>query len=120
MKAAGSTYGIVGYLLSSVTEAKGWLSTLVAASAVAVGYFLAARLGLALISTPSDVAVFWPASGIAAGILIVAGRRAYPVLVIGVVVGTVAANVMSDRSVLTSLFKGFCNFWRGRPRGLVA
>jgi integral membrane sensor domain MASE1 len=64
--------------------------------------------GLAL-SDPSDVAVFWPASGIAAGILIISGRRAYTVLVIGVVVGTVAANIMSDRSLLTALFKGFCN-----------
>jgi PAS domain S-box-containing protein len=55
------------------------------------------------------VAVFWPASGIAAGILIVLGRRAYPALVVGVVIGTVAANLMSDRSFLTSLFKGLCN-----------
>jgi PAS domain S-box-containing protein len=62
-----------------------------------------------LLSKPSDVAVFWPASGIAAGILIVWGRRAYPALVAGVVVGTVAANLMSDRGFLTALFKGFCN-----------
>src|SRR6516162_1365725 len=77
--------------------------------AVAIVYFLAARLGLALISKPSDVAVFWPASGIAAAILIISGRRARPALVIGVVVGTVAANLMSDRSLLTSLLKGVCN-----------
>jgi len=80
-----------------------------AAGAVAIVYFLAARLGLALLSESSDVAVFWPASGIAVGILVVLGRRAYPALVVGVVVGTVAANLMSDRSFLTSLFKGFCN-----------
>jgi PAS domain S-box-containing protein len=55
------------------------------------------------------VAVFWPASGIAAGILIVLGARGVPALVIGVVVGTVAANLMSDRSLLTSILKGFCN-----------
>jgi PAS domain S-box-containing protein len=73
------------------------------------------------------MAIFWPASGIAAGILIVLGRRARPALVIGVVVGTVAANLMSDRSFLTSLLKGFCNAgeavlvawllerWFGRP-----
>jgi PAS domain S-box-containing protein len=103
------------------------MTALGAAGAVAIVYFLAARLGLALLSTPSDVAVFWPASGIAAGILVVAGRLAYPAVVIGVVVGTVAANVMSDRSLLTSLFKGFCNSgeavlaawlleqWFGRP-----
>ena len=62
-----------------------------------------------LLSAPSDVAVFWPASGVAAGILIIAGRRVRPALVIGVVVGTIAANVLSDRSLLTSIFKGFCN-----------
>jgi len=127
LKAASSTHGSVRYLLAAVAEAEGWLSTLLAASAIAVVYFLAARLGLALISTPSDVAVFWPASGIAAGILILSGRRALPAVVIGVIAGTVAANVISDRSVLTSLCKGFCNAgeavlvawllerWFGRP-----
>ena len=53
--------------------------------------------------------MFWPASGVAAGILIISGRRARPALVIGVVVGTIAANILSDRNLLTSIFKGFCN-----------
>ena len=127
MKAAGLSHGIVRDLLSSVAEAKRGLSALVAASAVAVVYFLAARLGLALLSSPSDVAVFWPASGIAVGILILSGRRALLAVVVGVIAGTVAANVISDRSTLTSLCKGFCNAgeaalvawllerWFGRP-----
>jgi len=85
------------------------MAMLGSAGAVAIAYFLAARLGLALLSAPSNVAVFWPASGIAVGILIIFGRHASPAVVIGVVVGTVAANVMGDRSLLTSLFKGFCN-----------
>src|SRR5262249_9505492 len=80
-----------------------------AAGAVAMTYFLSARLGLVLLSDPSDVAVFWPASGIAAGILIASGRRALPALAICVVIGTVAAHVMSDRSFLAALCKGFCN-----------
>jgi putative ABC transport system substrate-binding protein len=109
VKAVGSLYGIVRYLLSFVTEAKGRLCILVAASAVGLVYFLAARLGLALLSTPSDVAVFWPASGIAVGILVLSGRRALLAVVMGVIAGTVAANIVSDRSVLTSLCKGFCN-----------
>jgi integral membrane sensor domain MASE1 len=96
-------------LLASGPAARGWLAALGAAGAVALGYFLAARIGLALLSRTSDVAVFWPASGIAAGILIVLGRRAVPALVIGVVVGTVAANLMSDRTIWTSASKGFCN-----------
>ena len=97
------------------------------AGVVAVAYFLAAQFGLALRAQPSDVAVFWPASGIAAGILILMGRRAQPALVIGVVVGTAAANLLSDRHLLTSLLKGASNAgeavliswllarWFGRP-----
>ena len=78
------------------------------AIAVGVVYFLTARLGLALLA-PSDVAVFWPAAGVAAGILITLGRPALPALVIGVVAATVAANMLSDRNLLTALLKGFCN-----------
>jgi PAS domain S-box-containing protein len=80
-----------------------------AAGVVAIAYLLAARLGLALLSAHSDVAVFWPASGLAAGILITFGPRARPALIIGVVVGTVAAGLMSDRSLLTSIFNGSWN-----------
>jgi hypothetical protein len=83
--------------------------------------------------------------------MIVAGKRTHPALVVGVVVGTVAAastggaatmtllnsavpywdvwrawflsdwvgivvaNAMSDRSLLTSLFKGFCNSGEAVP-----
>jgi len=53
--------------------------------------------------------VFWPASGVAAGILIAAGRRAGVALVTGVLVGTTAANLVSGMTFLTSLFMGFCN-----------
>jgi PAS domain S-box-containing protein len=109
LKAASSIYGIVRYLLSFVTEAKGWIFTLVEASAVAVVYFVAARFGLELLSSPSDVAVFWPASGIAAGILITLGRSALPALALGVIAGTVAANLLGDRNLPTALFKGLCN-----------
>jgi integral membrane sensor domain MASE1 len=91
--------------------AKGRIAALgAAAGAVTIAYFLAARLGLALLSAHSGVAIFWPASGIAAGILIVFGQRAAAAVVVGVMVGTVAANFMSDRSLWwTAIFKGFCN-----------
>jgi PAS domain S-box-containing protein len=103
------------------------MTALGTAGGMAVAYFLAARLGLALLSAPSGVAVFWPASGLAVGILITSGRRAYPALAIGVVIGTVAANLLSDRSLLTATLKGACNAgeavlvaglierWFGRP-----
>jgi len=115
------------YLVPATGLANAWVMTLGTAFAVAFAYFGAAWLGLRLLAQPSDVAVFWPASGIAAGILIAAGRRAGVALVVGVLVGTVVANLMSDRSVLTSVLKGFCNVgevvlmaflldrWFGRP-----
>jgi integral membrane sensor domain MASE1 len=63
-----------------------------------------------LIAAPSAVAVFWPASGVAAGILIASGRRALSPLVIGVVIGTIGAGLVSDsRGPLTSLLNGFWN-----------
>jgi PAS domain S-box-containing protein len=105
LTATGGPYGVNRYLKLSTGVAWPWIT----AGAVAITYFLAAKLGLALRSQPTDVAVFWPASGIAAGILIVLGRRAVPALVIGVVVGTIAANLMSDRTIWTSALKGFCN-----------
>jgi integral membrane sensor domain MASE1 len=67
-----------------------------AAFAIALAYFFAAQLGLSLLAKPSDVAVFWPASGIAVGILIAAGRRGMAA-VLGIVLGTVAANLLNDR-----------------------
>jgi hypothetical protein len=75
LKARGAFYWGGRYLLRPSATAGEGLVTLGAAGAIAIAYFLAARLGLALLSKPSDVAVFWPASGIAAGILIVLGWR---------------------------------------------
>jgi PAS domain S-box-containing protein len=104
-----------------------WVATLGGAFGIAIIYFLAAHIGLALLAKPSDIAVFWPASGIAAGILVAVGRRAGAAVVVGVVVGTVTANLISDRNFLTAILKGFCNAgeavlmawllgrWFGRP-----
>jgi PAS domain S-box-containing protein len=103
VKATGAPYKVNQFFLPAAGT--GWLT----AGAVAVTYFLAARLGLGLLSKSTDVAVFWPASGFAAGILIVLGRRARAPVMIGVVSATIAANVMGDRTLLTSIFKGFCN-----------
>src|SRR5512145_2218696 len=77
--------------------------------AVGVAYFLAARLGLALLTTAERVAVFWPASGIAVGILIALGARARGPVAAGVIAATLAANLMGDRSVWGALAFGLCN-----------
>jgi len=123
----GALHCVDRYLVSATGAANTWVMTLGTAFAVAFAYFGAAQLGLALLAQPSDVAVFWPASGIATGILIAAGRRTGVAVVVGVLVGTVVANIMSDRSVLTSVLNGFCNVgeavlmaflldrWFGRP-----
>jgi len=93
----------------SAGVAAGWIAPLGTAAGVAVAYYLAARLGLILLAAPCDVAVFWPASGMAVGILILSHRRSWAAIAIGILAGTVAANLISDRSVWTSLLLGFCN-----------
>jgi hypothetical protein len=82
------------YLVTATGKASTWM-TIGAAVAIALVYFLAARLGLSLLAQPADVAVFWPASGVATGILVAAGRRAAVASVAGVLMGTIAANLVS-------------------------
>jgi PAS domain S-box-containing protein len=67
--------------------------------AIGIAYFLAARLSLALLAKPDGVAVFWPAAGVSLGILIVLGRAARLPVASGVIVATIIANLMGDRSV---------------------
>jgi integral membrane sensor domain MASE1/PAS domain-containing protein len=105
LNTAGTPSGPDRSLLTPAAAAGGWVPVFAAAGVVAIAYLLAARLGLALLSAHSDVAVFWPASGLAAGILITFGPRARPALIIGVLVGTVAAG----RELLTSIFNGSWN-----------
>jgi PAS domain S-box-containing protein len=71
--------------------------------AVAVAYFLAARLSLALLEKPDGVAVFWPAAGVASGVLIVAGSEARWRVLIGVMAATLWANLLGDRNVASSI-----------------
>ena len=93
----------------SVGRVQQWVGSIGLAVAVGVVFFLAAQLGLALLTTAERVAVFWPASGIAAGALIALGPRARMPVAAGVIVATVAANMMGDRSLWSSLAFGLCN-----------
>src|SRR5262245_40187799 len=88
-----------------------WIGSigLALALAVAVSYFLAAQLGLALLTTPERVAVFWPASGIAAGILIAFGFRVWRPVAAGVIAASLPASLMGDRSLWGALAFGLCN-----------
>ena len=90
-------------------RALSWASGVLVAVAVAIAYFLAARLSLVLVEKTSGVAVFWPAAGVASGALIVAGSRArWPVLV-GVIAATIWANLLGDRNIWTSAFSAVAN-----------
>ena len=78
------------------------------------------RLGLALRSAGSDVAVFWPASGLAAGILITFGQRARPALVIGVVVGRCCRRSSRRQRTSHLNIQWHLECWRGRSGRLAA
>jgi integral membrane sensor domain MASE1 len=73
--------------------------SVVATVAVAIAYFLSARLSLALLEKPDGVAVFWPAAGVASGVLIVAGSAARWPVIIAVMAATILANLLGDRNV---------------------
>ena len=66
------------------------------AGSVAITYFWQRSSGSPCFSKLTDVTVFCPASGVAAGILIMLGRDAFPALVLGVVIGTFAAKKRNE------------------------
>src|SRR6185295_6492593 len=86
-----------------------WSRSIGLAVAVGVGYFLAAQLGLVLLTTAVPVAVFWPASGISIGLLVAFGPWARVPVATGVIAATFAASVAVDRSLYSALAFGLCN-----------
>lgn len=89
--------------------AAAWVFSAAGAVAVAVAYFLAAKLSLALLEEADGVAVFWPAAGIASGVLIGFGTAARWPVVAGVMVATIAANLLGDRDIWSSIFFAVAN-----------
>src|SRR6516165_10805624 len=69
------------------------------AVAVGIAYFLSARLSLFLLTEPDGVAVFWPAAGVSAGVLICLGSRVRLPVIAGTMAATIAANVLGDRNI---------------------
>jgi hypothetical protein len=53
--------------------------------------------------------VFWPASGVAAGVLIALGPRARLPVAAGAMVATIVANLMGDRTLLSAVVFALCN-----------
>ena len=84
-----------------------WARSIALAAAVGIVYFLAARLSLLLLTKPDGVAVFWPASGVAAGVLIALGPRARLPVIAGAMVATIVANLMGDR-ILSARWSSPC------------
>ena len=113
MNVYGGTFGQKIQLRSSLSRYAGatprWLASVGIALAVAVAYFLSARLGLALLTVPDGVAVFWPAAGVSAGALIALGRGARWPVATGVVAATIAANLLGDRDLWSASVFGVCN-----------
>jgi signal transduction histidine kinase len=79
------------------------------AVALGVAYFLSARLSLLLLAQPDGVAVFWPAAGVSAGVLIGLGPRTRWPVVAGTMAATIAANLLGDRNVWSALVFALCN-----------
>ena len=81
----------------------------VTAVGVALAYFVAARLSLVLLEPIDGVAVFWPAAGVASGILIALGPAARWSVVVGVMAATIVANLLGDRNIASSVFFAVAN-----------
>ena len=94
---------------ASLKLLRSWIYSLVMAIALAVAYFLAARLSLILLTEPDGVAVFWPAAGVSAGVLIGLGSRARFPVIAGTMAATVAANLLGDRNIGSAIIFALCN-----------
>ena len=86
-----------------------WAGSVVLAIAVGIAYFLASRLSLLLITKPDDVAVFWPAAGVAAGVLIALGPGTRLPVAVGTIVASIPANLLGVWSLRTSIVFALCN-----------
>ena len=76
---------------------------------VGIGYFVAARLSLYLLTPVDGVAVFWPAAGIASGVLIAFGSRVRLPVAACVMAATIAANLEGDRNLASAMVFAFAN-----------
>ena len=91
--------GQVQHELSTGIDLTRWVGSIGLAVAVGIVYFVAARLSLALLTKPEGVAVFWPAAGVSAGVLIALGSRARWPVVVGTMAATIAATLWRPESL---------------------
>jgi signal transduction histidine kinase len=87
-----------------------WVGWVGLAIAVAIAYYWAARLSLVLLTKPDGVAVFWPAAGLAAGVLIVLGPSARLPVAAGAIGATIVARLLAgDPFIWGAIGFGLCN-----------
>ena len=86
-----------------------WLGAVGLAVAVGIAYFIAARLGLALRTQAEEVAAFWPAAGVAVGVLIVLGPSARLPVAVAVAFATITSNLLIARNTWLAFTFGFLN-----------
>jgi signal transduction histidine kinase len=91
--------GIRSQWFTAADPTRRWASSIGLAVAVGIAYYLAARLSLFLLTKPDGVAVFWPAAGVAAGVLIALGPSARLPVVAGAVVATIVAHVLAGERI---------------------
>ncbi|MGZ8994352.1 MAG: ATP-binding protein [Burkholderiaceae bacterium] len=99
----------VQHELSTGIDLTRWVGSIGLAVAVGIAYFVAARLSLALLTKPEGVAVFWPAAGVSAGVLIALGSRARWPVVVGTMAATIVANLLGDRNLWSTALFALCN-----------
>jgi signal transduction histidine kinase len=99
----------VQHELSTGIDLTRWVGSIGLAVAVGIVYFLAARLSLALLTKPEGVAVFWPAAGVSAGVLVALGSPARWPVVAGTMAATIAANLLGDRNIWSAVLFALCN-----------
>jgi signal transduction histidine kinase len=94
----------------SAEKSRRWVGAVGLAVAVGVFYFLAARLSLALITKPDGVAVFWPAAGVASGVLIARGPSARLPVAAGAIGATLLAHLLAgDPLIWGAVVFALCN-----------
>jgi signal transduction histidine kinase len=86
-----------------------WAGSVALAIAVAIAYFLASRLSFFLRTKPDDVAWFWPAAGVAAGVLIALGPGTRWPVAVGTIVASIPGNLLAHWSLWTSIVFALCN-----------
>src|SRR5271168_1730642 len=79
------------------------------ASSVAITYFLASQLSFFLRTKPDDVAWFWPAAGVAVGVLIAIGPGARLPVAVGTIVASIPGHLLGNWSIWNYIVFAVCN-----------